>query len=372
MMQFKNNESELRILWFNNIKGVGFKTKQYLLMNFGSIENVYEASEASIQSVLDKMPRKRSITINKNLDRIKRLKNLLEEKGIWYVYPGHKAYPEKLLNIYEPPQILYIKGRLKEDLGKYNNNVAIVGSRNPSIYGKEMARMFGRELATERMCVISGLAMGIDASAHLGALDAGGYTVGVLGCAINTIYPRENIEIYRMIEENGTIISEYPAETPISPGAFPMRNRIISGLSDGVMVVEAKKKSGSLITADLALEQGKQVYALPGRAMDVNSEGTNRLIKMGAMCVTIPDDIILDMKGEKISESCQIHGTYNKMEIEPEEEKVYNCINLEPVYIDDIIRKTNLGVTKTISTLYALEGKGLVKQPLKGYYIVAI
>lgn len=375
-----SEEEQLLVLWFNNIEGMGYKTQQNLLIHFGCIEEVYYASDKVIEEVLGSIPGQKRITIPKDMDRIRRLKDKMDERGIWFVYPGHKKYPDKLLNIYEPPQILYIKGRLKESLGIYNNNVGIVGSRNPSVYGKEMARMFARELAVKGMCIVSGLAMGIDGMAHLGALDADGYTIGVLGCAINVIYPRENIELYRRIEETGAIISEYAPDAPTSAGTFPRRNRIISGLSDGVMVVEARKKSGSLITADLALEQGKQVYALPGRAYDINSEGTNRLIKMGAMCVTSPEDIIMDLNGGNdtvINKDCDIdvenaEKISDKNYLAPIEKMVYSCLSLEPMYIDDIIQKLGIGITKAISTLYILEEKGVIKQPLKGYYIVAI
>lgn len=375
------NEEQLLVLWFNNIDGVGYKTQQRLLAHFGCIEDIYYASDKAIEEALTDMTGHRVTSISKDMEEIKKLKYKMDERGIWFVYPGHKDYPKKLLNIYEPPQILYVKGILKDSLGIYNKNISIVGSRSPSIYGREMARMFARELSHRGICIVSGLAMGIDGMAHLGALDAGGYTVGVLGCAINVVYPRENIELYRRIEETGAVISEYAPDAHTCPGSFPQRNRIISGLSDGVMVVEAREKSGSLITADLALEQGKQVYALPGRACDVNSEGTNRLIKMGAMCVTSPKDIIMDLNGGNeamINYECGIDDVGNadkgsdKNYLAPVEKMVYSCLSLEPMYIDDIIQKLGIGITKAISTLYILEEKGVIKQPLKGYYIVAI
>ena len=198
--------------------------------------------------------------------------------------------------MFDPPDILYVKGILSKKLNIYNMNIGVVGARNASVYGRELASFFGRELAKEGINIISGLALGIDGMSHRGALYAGGYTVGVLGCGIDVIYPRENAELFFEMYKNGAVISEYGPGVIPNPGFFPIRNRIISGLSDGLLVVEARKKSGSLITADLALEQGKQVYAIPGRITDKSSECTNNLIRQGAMCVVSPKEIIEDLK----------------------------------------------------------------------------
>ena len=176
--------------------------------------------------------------------------------------------------------------------------------------------------------------------------------------------------------KNGAVVSEYGPGVIPNPGYFPIRNRIISGLSDGLLVVEARKKSGSLITADLALEQGKQVYAIPGRITDKNSEGTNNLIKQGAMCVTSPIDIINDLRGiaKEYDESLEKHeiSTVNKNSLAPAEKMLYSCLSLEPTYIDDIIKKLKMSVSDTINLLYNMEEKGLIKQPLKGYYIISV
>ena len=184
------------------------------------------------------------------------------------MYPGHPLYPEKLTNIYDKPEILFARGKIRESINYYNQSVAIVGARNADTYCKETTRIFARELAKAGIQIVSGLARGIDGQAHRGCLEAGGYTIAVLGCGINVTYPRENIELFAQIEERGLIrvriLSGCTARLRFSSHS---RNRIISGLSDGVLVSCAKKKSGSLITADLALDQGKQVYALPGRSI---------------------------------------------------------------------------------------------------------
>ncbi len=204
---------------------------------------------------------------------------------------GDKNYPEKLMNIYGRPQTLYILGN--ETLLN-EKSIAIIGCRNASNYGLRSAYQFGYELAKKGICIISGFARGIDTYAHKGALAAKGKTIAVLGCGLNVIYPPENMELYKQILiKGGAIITEYPLESKPERHHFPIRNRIISGLSDGVLVVEAKKKSGTLITVEYALEQGKEVYAIPGNITSENSEGTNELIKEGAIPVTKIEDFMV-------------------------------------------------------------------------------
>ena len=206
-----------------------------------------------------------------------------------------EIYPEKLRNIYAPPKMLYVLGNEKLLQQK---SIAIVGCRNCTKYGIDNAYKFGYELAKSNICVISGLAKGIDAYAHLGAIRAKGKTIAVLGSGLDVIYPPENAELYKeIIMNNGTIITEYPLGSKPEKYHFPERNRIISGLSDGVLVIEAKKKSGTMITVDFALEQGREVYAIPGNISSESSYGTNELIKEGAIPVTNVNDIILNNYG---------------------------------------------------------------------------
>lgn len=370
-----SKEKDVLNLWFNNIKDLGDVSKRKLLNKLGTIENVREASYGILCNILDE--NKAGIIINnKSMEYALELWDMLIERNIGIVYPGHSDYPEKLLNIYDPPLILYIKGILRKKLNIYNMNVGIVGARKASVYGREVAEKFGYELAKKGINIISGLALGIDGRAHWGALKAGGYTVGVLGCGIDVIYPRENYDLFEEMSKKGAIISEYgPGVTP-NPGLFPIRNRIISGLSDGLLVVEARKKSGSLITADVAVEQGKQVYSIPGRITDTNSEGTNNLIKQGAYLVSSPGDIVNDLCGKTETEDKTImeqkNETVNKNSLAPAEKMLYSCLSLEPMYIDDIIEKLKLSVSETISLLYNMEEKGLIKQPLMGYYIISM
>lgn len=294
--------SEMARLWLYGNHEISSKVKYYLILRYGTVEQAMEQSVSELEKELVKQfepAEYQTLLLRKNSNYLDEVYGRLKERNIRILYPGHPLYPEKLTNIYDKPEILFARGKIRESINYYNQSVAIVGARNADTYCKETTRIFARELAKAGIQIVSGLARGIDGQAHCGCLEAGGYTIAVLGCGINVTYPRENIELFAQIEERGLILSEYCLDVPPLAFQFPLRNRIISGLSDGVLVSCAKKKSGSLITADLALDQGKQVYALPGRVLDAFSEGTNHLIQMGAMCVTRPKDILLDLWGEE-------------------------------------------------------------------------
>ncbi len=215
----------------------------------------------------------------------------LDKSKIKTIKLEDSTYPEKLKEIYNPPKTIYLIGNEKLLNQK---SIAIIGCRECTRYGAENAYKFGYELAKENICVISGFAKGIDTYSHKGAVSAKGKTIAVLGCGLDIIYPPENIELYKQILlQGGAIISEYPLGSKPEKHHFPERNRIISGLSSGVLVIEAKKKSGTMITVDFALEQGREVYAVPGNISSENSYGTNELIKEGATPVTSINDMIL-------------------------------------------------------------------------------
>ena len=221
------------------------------------------------------------MNINLKIDKIKIIK--IKDKN----------YPEKLMHIYAKPQVLYVLGNV-ELLNE--KAIAIVGCRNFTEYGRINAYKFAFELAKQGICIISGMAKGIDTFAHLGALDAKGKTVAVLGSGLDEVYPSENMWLYKdIIRKNGAVITEYPIGTKPAKPNFPIRNRIISGLSEGVLVIEARRRSGTMITVNHALEQGKDVYALPGNIFSDNSYGTNMLIKEGAIPVTEVNDILSNL-----------------------------------------------------------------------------
>lgn len=287
------------------------------------------------------------------------------EKQIRLVRRGTKDYPKRLEYIDAPPYMLYVKGQLP---AWERPCAAIVGARNCSPYGKTYAREFGQCLAGNGMLIISGMASGIDGYAQRGALMAGGITVAVLGCGVDICYPRENFGLYQDILFNGgAVISEYPPGTPPMANHFPARNRIISGLSDMVLVMEAKKKSGSLITADMALEQGKDVYALPGPVNSMLSQGCNELIRQGA-------GILLST--EELLEECGVLQTdfvqkakENQIKLESTDDLVYSCLDLNPKCLQQILEETGLSASLAIGILTELVLRGLVEEISKNYYI---
>ena len=222
-------------------------------------------------------------------DEIDKERETLIRQKISVVLLGEPEYPELLSHIYDPPPLLFVKGELPS---KDILNIAVVGSRNPTPYGVKMAEQLGYDLALAGVTVVSGMARGIDSAAHRGALKAGGKTIAVLGTGIDIVYPKENLRLAGEIEQNGVLVSEFPLGTKPLKGNFPRRNRVISGMSHGVVVVEARKKSGALITADFALEQGREVFAVPGRADLSASFGTHKLLRDGAKLVERAEDII--------------------------------------------------------------------------------
>lgn len=272
-------ETDFYWYWFTNISEIGTKTQQKLLKYFEKPVNLYNASEQEVKSLLTERQWKR-YAASKNQERLEKSAKRLIERGIQFIHRESAEYPERLLQLYEPPNLLYYIGRLPD----YSKPVlAIVGARKATIYGRNMAREFASKLAGYGIQIVSGMAAGVDACSHWGALDVGGYTAGVLGGGIDTIYPRENFNLYREVYEKGGVISEYNIGISSRKGMFPMRNRIISAMADGVFVVEAGKRSGSLITADQGLELGKDIFALPGRITDFYSQGCNDLISQGAI-----------------------------------------------------------------------------------------
>lgn len=264
--------------------------KNILYKVLGHPKSIYDLNENDLKKVTNS-----SDTINKILDKNKREKAKIifresEKRNIKCITIDDLDYPNELKNIYDMPLVLYAKGNI-ENL-KNKNKIAIVGSRNCSEYGKKVTQKISYQLAKKEFTVVSGMAKGIDTYAHRGALLAKGMTTAVLGSGIEFVYPEENRILYnKILYSNGLIISEYPLNTKPIPEYFPIRNRIISGISNKVLVTEAGIKSGSIITANLALEQGKDVYAIPGNITDKQSEGTNQLIKDGAFLVTGLEDI---------------------------------------------------------------------------------
>ena len=279
-------------------------------------------------------------------------------------------YPNAFLQLPDYPYGIYMEGN---ELPIHKPVVAMVGARRCTEYGRELAYKLARNLAFHQISVVSGLAEGIDGASHRGCLDGGGYTLGILGAGIHTIYPRTNYDLFLQMRKRGGLLSEYPPDLKPFPQLFPRRNRLISILSDFLLVVEAREKSGSLITVDFALEQGKNIGAVPGRPCDPLSTGCNRLIMQGAKCITDTEDIL-----EELMDTAELRALYKEgvvvnsdLGLAPKEKMVYSCLRLEPQFLDDILCQLELPVGESIQILTELEIKGFVKQsPHQFYYRV--
>lgn len=350
--------------WLLNIENVALKKVKAILEYFGSPEDAFRGREVHLNQIKNLTDKDRlNISKSKNEDKVKKDYTNLLYKNIYFVTVEDKEYPSKLKNIYDPPFGLYYKGRLPcED----KITISVVGARNCSDYGKEVALKLSAELASYGVQIVSGLAIGIDGYAHRGTLRVSGDTFGVLGCGIDICYPKENFSLYMDISQQGGIISEYGLGLPPKAYQFPMRNRIISGLSDGVLVIEAKEKSGSLITVDQGLEQGKNIYAVPGNIYNRLSEGCNNLIKMGAKIATSPKDILEDF--EYNFDNSINNSSINIKLLEKKEKIVYACLSHLPMHMNEIAGKTNINIEELSEVLLQLEFKSLVKEVRKNYF----
>lgn len=290
----------------------------------------------------------------------------IEKENISIITTGEKNYPKNLSEIYDPPAVIFLKGKI---LPEDEFAIAIVGSRKVTSYGGQITPRIAEDLAEKGMTIVSGLALGVDALAHSGALNEEGRTIAVLGCGIDdkTIYPPSNRKLAKEIMENGAILSEYPPETPPLRQHFPARNRIISGLSLGTLVIEANEVSGALITARSALDQNRAVFAVPGRAFDVQSTGPNNLIKMGAKLVTSAEDVMNELELKSVQSKKKTRKIYPDTK---EEEIILKVISHDPLHIDTIARESRLAASKVSSVLTMMEMKGKVKNLGGAQYVL--
>lgn len=273
--------------WLYQLSGIGKSTQYHLLSAFGSARAVFEGNERELCKTVNEKQLQTILHGREDWD-VEKQYELLQKEGVSFYGRNHPGYPGRLRDIPDAPAGLFVKGRLPQP---DQVSVAIIGARMCSEYGRYTARQFGCQLAQAGIQIISGMARGIDGISQKAALEAGGVSFGVLGCGVDICYPRENRELYEQLQTKGGVISEYLPGVQPQPGFFPPRNRIISGLADAVLVIEAKEKSGTLITVDMALEQGREVYALPGRVTDSLSRGCNHLIRQGAGITLSPQDL---------------------------------------------------------------------------------
>ena len=350
--------------WISTVENMYYNKISRLVESFGSIENVYMASATKLENK-GKMKKE-------DVDRILKSKEKfnsddffrkLNSNNINFVCIEDLEYPKRLLPYEHKPFFLYYRGKLP-DMDR--PIVSIVGARACSGYGRNMAKMLGEKLSDYGFQFVCGMARVIDTFALLGALNVESATFGVLGCGVDICYPTENIELYENILKKGGIISEYLPGTKPNSWHFPQRNRIISGISDIVVVVEAKEKSGSLITVEWALEQGKNIMAVPGRVGDKLSSGCNRLIKTGAGIVTSEKDILEELKYYVFKEERKINA--EEKILEKEFLMLYSELGLQPKNIYELIESTGLSYEKLVDMLLQLQLKGLVTQPSYNYY----
>jgi len=341
---------------FTLVKGIGAVRLQALLRHFGDLEAAWKASPADLAQVgLGAKLTERILQARSGVD-LERVMDGIEKQGIRVLTWEDEAYPTRLKEIDQPPPVLYIRGEyLPEDLFA----VAVVGTRRVTPYGRQVTEELSAYLGAKGLTVVSGLARGVDALAHSASLQAGGRTLAVLGSGVDRIYPPEHRALAEKIMERGAIISDYAPGTGPEASNFPPRNRIISGLSLAVVVVEAGETSGALITAEFAATQGREVFAVPGNILAPQSKGTNKLIQMGAQPLLTPQDLMQALDLSRIGE----HKAMRRMiPGDAVEAQLLEALADQPVHVDALRNQTGLPIEKVSATLALMELKGMVRQ----------
>jgi len=341
---------------FNLIKGIGAVRMQALIQHFGDLEVAWKAAPADLaEAGLGAKVIERVLQAREEVD-LRKLWEKIESQGIKILTWQDEAYPGRLKEIDQPPPVLYIRGEyLPDDLFA----VAIVGTRRVTAYGRQITEEISSFLAANGITVISGLARGVDAIAHQSTLKAGGRTIAVLGCGVDKIYPPEHRGLAEQMMERGAIISDYALGTPPDASNFPPRNRIISGLSLAVVVVEAGETSGALITAEFAAEQGREVFAVPGSILAPQSKGTNKLIQKGALPLLSMDDLMQALDLTRVGEQ---KAARKVIPADETEARLMNVLGSEPLHVDEIRNQAELPIEKVSATLALMELKGMVRQ----------
>lgn len=366
-MAQQTNQISKYDLWFSSLERIPNGRRRLLHQQSGSAERIYGMSAKELEQ-------SRCLT-EKDLSYLQEQKKTVSPDLLWETFQKSPVeavrydetdYPQKILQIPDHPYLLFIRGNLPQQ----TEAVGIVGARMCSEYGRSIARKLGEMLGQKRIPVISGMALGIDSASQAGALSVGGYTCAVLGCGCDICYPNASRNIYHnILESGGCILSEYLPGTAALPYHFPARNRLISALSDLVIVVEARRRSGSLITADFALEQGKEVFAVPGRLGDALSEGCNHLIAQGAGVLYDLDEFFRNINlFHSFGKIAEKTDPDHDLLLEKEEFMVYSCLNLTPRSIHEIARESNLNLLSVFHSLGILKEKGLIQETFQNYY----
>jgi DNA processing protein len=347
--------------------GIAARLTARLLREFGTPEAVFHASLPALQACNLPATAAQAIYKRQTFWRAEKEVDAIRRIGCRILNCTEPEYPQSLLQIYDPPALLYVRG----DSSVLNApSLSIVGTRRPTVYGTQMAERLGRDLAKRGLVIISGLARGVDALSHAGALSAGGRAIGVLGTGIDVCYPKENKKLFERVLEKGAIISELPTGSHPAPENFPVRNRIIAGMPVGVVIVEGKQHSGSLITARLAMEFGREVFGVPGNVTQEVSFAPNQLIKQGAKLVTSADDVIEELPTPIRAALVQAEAVESEQRnllaaqsLNPTEQRIYALLSVEePRHIDDLVETTGLNSSEVLATLFELEMKGIIRQ----------
>ncbi len=350
---------------FSRVPGVGPVRLRALLDQVGDVREAWSASAATLRAVgFDRRTIETFLSLRNKLDLAAELARVFE-LGAKVLTWDSPDYPSLLKAISNPPPVLYVQGEL---LPQDEWALGVVGTRRATVYGREAIRTLVGGLAASGVTIVSGLAHGIDTCAHQVALDAGGRTIAVLGNGIDIIYPAENRKLAACIVDNGALVSEYPLGTPPEGGNFPPRNRIISGLSLGVLVVEGTTRSGAMITADYATEQGREVFAVPGNILNRTSSGPNYLIQQGAKLVTTLGDILEELNLTMVAEQSEAREVIPDNETEA---MLLRHLSTEPVHVDELGRAAGLPISEVASTLTLMELKGKVRQVGGMNYVIA-
>jgi len=347
------------------VRGIGPTRLRALLDYFGDVERAWRAPAEELRRAgLDRRSQENLIAARAALDLDRELKRIAAA-GAQVLTWESPSYPRLLREIHDPPPVLYIKGTLKEEDAWA---VAVVGTRRASAYGREVTRRLTRALSRSGITIVSGLARGIDSEGHRAALEAGGRTIAVLGCGIDHIYPPEHRKLAQQITAQGALVSDYPLGTKPEGKNFPPRNRIISGLSLGVLITEAGIRSGALITADFAADQGREVFAVPGSILTRGNAGTNALIRDGAPVVLCPEDILEELNLTMVAEQTEARQVLPADETEA---TLLAHLSAEPTHVDELQQQVDLPIAQVTSTLAMMELKGMIRQVGGMKYIVA-
>ena len=364
---------KLYAIWLAETFGAGSRISSLLCEYYESFEAIYNADLEELALIEGISHNHIEKLNNKSLKRAEEIASECEALYIDIITIFDDKYPENLKNIPCPPILLYVKGKLPDT--KNIPSIGIVGSRKPSNYGAKMAQSFAEELGRKGFMVVSGMARGVDTCAHRGALKAEALTIAVLGCGVDVLYPPENGAIKDLIETNGAVISEFAPGTAPLPTHFPVRNRIVSGLSNAILVIEGKASSGSSITANIAKDQGREVFCLPGNVDNPLSSVSHKLIREGARLVTCAGDIITDLGymlvEEKPSESEQLEFAFSKLT--EDQRKIAEVLDRNmPMHIDEICFKSGIDIALANQCLFMLELSGIVKQLPGKQYILSL